>query len=98
MILRFKPEARDDLLAIAQFIGEDNPARATSFIDELLNHCTAIAERPKAYRIRSEWGLQVRSAPFGNYQIIYEIDQEAVSIMRVLHARMNVLARLAKGD
>lgn len=85
-------------MAIARFIGEDNPPRATSFVDELLNHCTGITERPKAYRIRSEWGLQVRCAPFGDYQIVYEIDQEEVAILRVLHGRMNLQARLPKDD
>jgi len=70
MNLRFKPEARDDLLAIARFIGEDNPARAASFVDELLDHCARIAARPNVHRLRAEWGEHIRAAPFGSYQVI----------------------------
>ncbi|WP_291985104.1 type II toxin-antitoxin system RelE/ParE family toxin [Candidatus Accumulibacter sp. ACC007] len=39
MRLEFSPESPLDLLDIAAFIAQDNPARAKSFVDELEADC-----------------------------------------------------------
>ncbi len=46
MKLIFSPAAQDDLLEIATYIGQDNPNRALSFVDELETRCAALANAP----------------------------------------------------
>ena len=46
------PAARDDLLEIGDFIAQDNPQRAASYIDELEQRLTRIAECPRSYPMR----------------------------------------------
>ena len=41
--------AKADLLAIRRYIGADNPTRAVSFVEELLDRCLALADTPRAY-------------------------------------------------
>ena len=41
--------AKADLLAIRCYIEADNPTRAVSFVEELLNRCLALADTPRAY-------------------------------------------------
>ncbi len=41
---------QDDLEAIRSFIAADNPMRAASFVDELLERCESLADAPEAFR------------------------------------------------
>ena len=41
--------AKADLIAIGEFIRPHNPARAATFIDELLDRCHDLADMPRAY-------------------------------------------------
>lgn len=91
------PDALADLVGIGDYIAKDNPERAPSYVDELLAHCLQIGDWPEAYRARPEWG-GVRCAPFGNYQIVYEINDATVWILRVAHGRMNVAGMLGKDE
>lgn len=43
MIVILSAEAEKDLEAIGQYIANDSPRRAVTFIDELLTRCLAIA-------------------------------------------------------
>lgn len=90
MTLRFAPEAEQDLLAIAEFIGEDHPDRAAGYIEEILGFCVELEDRPLAYRLRHEWGQAVRAARFGSYLVIYECPDDAVLILRILQGRRDV--------
>jgi plasmid stabilization system protein ParE len=38
-----------DLIAISDYIRPHNPDRAATFVDELLDHCGALAEFPQRY-------------------------------------------------
>ncbi|MDD5320619.1 MAG: type II toxin-antitoxin system RelE/ParE family toxin [Methylococcales bacterium] len=42
-------EASADLLDIGEFIRPHNPARAITFVDELLDRCATLADKPRAY-------------------------------------------------
>jgi toxin ParE1/3/4 len=63
------PLAERDLEAIGDYIADDNPARAVSFVAELRDHCNTIARMPGAYRLRPELGKGVRSCAHGDYVI-----------------------------
>ena len=82
---RLRPRAVEDLQTIGDFIAADNPARAVSFIDEMLAVCRRIAERPRAYQRRDDLGPGLRQAVNGGYLILFTTGGDAVVIERVLH-------------
>ena len=86
MKLRLMPRAEDDLAGIVDYIAADNPGRADSFSDEILERCAAIADAPRACMQRPDLGRDLRCCPHGNYLIFYRVDAHEVQIVRVLHA------------
>jgi toxin ParE1/3/4 len=52
-----------DLIAIADYIRPHNPDRAATFVDELLNHCEALAEFPQRYPLVPGTGRSAARAP-----------------------------------
>jgi plasmid stabilization system protein ParE len=49
MKLVFTDEAKADLLQIGEWIAEDNPPRALTFVDELETRCARLTAMPRAY-------------------------------------------------
>jgi plasmid stabilization system protein ParE len=47
MKLVFTDEAKADLLQIGEWIAEDNPARALTFVDELETRCARLTTMPR---------------------------------------------------
>jgi toxin ParE1/3/4 len=83
---RYSAAARDDLREIAGFIGQDNPARARSFVKEPRSRCRRVAADPRVHRSREELGPGVRAAMHGAYLILYtHRDDGQVVIERVVH-------------
>ena len=82
---RLRPKAFQDLEAIGDYIATDNPARAVSFIDEILDLCARISEGPKAYRRRDDLARGLRQAVHGHYLILYSESQGGIVVERVLH-------------
>ncbi len=97
MTFTLTPEAVVDLTDIADEIGRDNPERAVSYIDELLDRTSNSADNPKLYRLRPEWGEAVRCARHGNYLILFEIGNEGVVVLRYLHGRRDI-AHIMSGE
>lgn len=82
---RLRPKAVEDLEAIGDFIAADNPKRAVAFIDELLQLCARIAERPRAFQRRDDLARGLRQAIHGNYLILFTASKKGVVIERVVH-------------
>lgn len=83
--LVFLPAARADLVAIALYIAEDNPDRATSFIAELEAKAHQAAERPASFPARDDISPGLRAAKHGRYLLFFRESPEEVRIVRVLH-------------
>ena len=49
MKIFFAPAAKLDLLSIGENIGQENPTRAVSFVDELIDRCYSLADLPRRY-------------------------------------------------
>jgi len=84
-VLEWRQSARDDLLAIIDYISDDSPDAAQQLKDEIEAKAARLPERPLIYREGRVGGTRemvVRS----NYIAIYAVEAEAVSILRVLHA------------
>jgi toxin ParE1/3/4 len=82
------PQSQDDLRQIVSFIAQDNPDRAKSIGNELIDHALTLAELPERGRIVPEISdVNLREITHGSYRIIYEIfpRQDAVYVLRFWH-------------
>ena len=84
-MLAFSRLAESDLEAIGDYIAEDNPLRAVSFIDEIREHCRKITDMPKGYPQRGEIVAGLRMAAHGDYLIFYRETDGGIRIERILH-------------
>lgn len=96
--LLITPLAEQDLEAIGDYIAQDNPRRALSFIEELRNQCERIARNPQGYRTRPELGEGLRSCAHGHYVIFFEANAQDVLIIRVLHGARDLPNLLADDE
>ncbi len=94
--LEFLPQAESDLETIGDYIAQDNPRRAMTFVRELRRQCRKITEAPQAYRPRPELGKGLRSCAYGNYLVFFFEEPGLVRIVRVLHGAMDLEAQFAE--
>lgn len=74
-----------DLLAILEYIAEDNPDAAQALRDEILRKVDRLGVQPKLYRpgrVAGTREMVVRP----NYILVYRESPERVTILRLLHA------------
>lgn len=82
----FAPSAKLDLRGIAAWIRRDNPGRAASFIEDIIDRCETLAEMPRRYPLVPRYEQHdLRRLPYGDYLIFYRVREEAVQIVHVLH-------------
>ncbi|WP_265555967.1 type II toxin-antitoxin system RelE/ParE family toxin [Serratia grimesii] len=95
MGLTISPAAICDIENIGDYIPQENPVRALSFISELYSQCQRIGESPETYQKRPELGRNVRISAYGKYLIVFTAMQHNVRIERVFHGARNILRLLA---
>ena len=85
--IEWRPMAREDLRAIVQYIGKDNPARAKSFGKELRDKTKPLAQHPGLGRPGRLPGIR-ELVVHPNYLVFYRVLAEGrtVQILRVKHA------------
>jgi len=82
------PQSQDDLREIVSFIARNNPQRARSFGNELIDRALTLGELPERGRVVPEISEpSVREIVHRPYRIIYEIfpEQNAVYVLRFWH-------------
>jgi toxin ParE1/3/4 len=86
MTLEFSSEAESDLEQIADYILQDNPRRALSFIRELRSQCEDLVNRPNGFALlpRDETHGICRRV-HGTYLIVYRVETVRVIIVHVPH-------------
>ncbi|SFU13959.1 addiction module toxin, RelE/StbE family [Kosakonia arachidis] len=83
--VEWSQSARADLLAIVDYISDDNPDAAQWLKDDIEARVAKLPEHQKLYRggrIEGTREMVVRT----NYIVVYTEDSFAVRILRVLHA------------
>jgi toxin ParE1/3/4 len=85
-MLEIRQQAFDDLRDIADYIARDNPARAESYIAEILDRIAWVGENPLLQPVRFEWKSGLRIALHGRYRILYRHNDGLVAILRVVHS------------
>ena len=86
----FTRTAEQDLEGIADFIANDSPRRALSFVAEIKERCVKIAKRPNAAAYAKAFGEGIRKVPFGSYIIFYTVEDESIVVLRILHGRRDL--------
>ena len=87
--------AKADLLAIRRTIETDNPTRAVSFVEELLDRCLALAYTPRAYPLVPRYErFGIRRCVHGNYLIFFRLQPEQIEIIHVLQGARDIEAIL----
>ena len=78
--------AKADLRAIGEIIRPHNPARAATFIDELVERCQDLADMPRAFPLvprYEEWSIRRRV--HRDYLIFYRVSGDRVEVIHVLN-------------
>ena len=87
--------AKADLLAIRRTIGADNPTRAVSFVEELLDRCLALADTPRAYPLVPRYErFGIRRCVHGDDLIFYRLQPEVIEVIHILQGARDIEARL----
>jgi toxin ParE1/3/4 len=94
MRVEFSRFVESDLSLIADFIAEDNPTRAVSFIREIREEIRRIGRNPLLYRLRPDVGKEARLAVSGGYVILFRIATDKVQIERVVYGGRDLPALL----
>ncbi len=87
--------AKADLLAIRRYIEADNPTRAVSFVEELLNRCLALADTPRAYPFVPRYErFGIRRCVHGDDLTFYRLQPEQIEVIHVLQGARDIEALL----
>jgi toxin ParE1/3/4 len=82
--VEFSAFVEGDLIAIADYIAQDNSTRAVEFIREIRDEIRRIGKNPLIYRLRPEIGEEARLAIVGRYVILFRIRGKVVRIERIV--------------
>ena len=83
--LEWSQQARADLLAIVDYISDDNPDAAQQLKDDIENKAAKLVEHPRLYRAGRVEGTR-EMVIRANFITVYTEDPYTVRILRVLHA------------
>ena len=93
-----RPAASADLEGIwLRGVAEWGPRQADLYADSLFAVFDLLAEFPALAREREEFVPPVRIHPVGAHLVIYLSHGPMVEIVRVLHARQNLMAYVTEG-
>lgn len=86
MIVVITDEAEEDFARIGDYIAQHNPARAESFVDELLARCMRLSHMPLRFSLIPRFERSgVRRLPHGNYIVFYRVGDRQIEILRILN-------------
>ena len=76
--------ALQDLAEIGAYIARDNPERAVSFIDELLEHCERLGAQPLRNPLVPRYKAHgIRRCVHANYLIFYRVGLKQIEVIHV---------------
>jgi len=83
--IEWRPAAKESLLAIIDYISDDNPAAAQTLLDDIVRKVGSLPDNPLMHRegrVAGTRELVVR----GNYIVVYASPGDSIVIVQVLHA------------
>jgi toxin ParE1/3/4 len=77
--------ARDDLRKIWLYIARDNVSAADRMIDRFEEDLLLLAQQPLMGQSAEQYRAGLRQFTAGNYVLFYELIEEGIRLIRVLH-------------
>lgn len=90
MKVQISAQARADLFEIEAYIARDNPRRAVSFVEELIERIGLLGERPLSFPNWTDRLPDLRVSHYRRYRIVFRVARDMVSVERVLHGARNM--------
>ena len=88
MKIIWSPLAVDRASEIAEYIAQDNPTAAENWVNAVFTHVEQLKKFPDRGRIMPEINNDFfRELMYGNYRIIYRIEENRVSILTIRHGK-----------
>ena len=88
MKIVWSPLAIERVSEIAQYIAQDDPVLAEKWVDAIFDKVERLEDFPQSGRkIPELQRSDLREIVFSNYRIVYQLDQNRVSILTVRHSR-----------
>ncbi len=86
MKITWSPLAVDRASEIADYIAKDKPSAAEKWINTVFSKVEQLKSFPEIGRIVPEIkNSQIREIIYGNYRIVYRIEQKQISILTIRH-------------
>ena len=86
MKIIWSPLAIERAKEIIEYIAQDKPSAAENWIETVFSKVETLESSPELGRIVPEIGNpQFREIIYGNYRIVYRIEQKRISILTVRH-------------
>src|SRR5690554_4157819 len=99
MIVHLTDEAVRNLESIGDYIAQDSPTRALTFVRELREKCLSLADRPLAFPLVPHYESHgIRRRVHGNYLIFYHTEADRITVLHVLHGAMDYAAILFQDE
>jgi len=84
----WSPLSIDRITEIAKYIAEDNLNAAEKWLEEIFNSVEQLQTFPQSGRIVPELNEpSIRDLLFGNYRIVYLIEEKHISVLTVRNVR-----------
>lgn len=88
MKIIWSPLAIDRASEIAEYISLDNPTAANKWIEKIFEKVKALSTSPRVGRNAPEINRkEIRELIFGNYRIIYRLEETSISILTIRHSK-----------
>ncbi|HEY9279995.1 MAG TPA: type II toxin-antitoxin system RelE/ParE family toxin [Eoetvoesiella sp.] len=99
MIVHITGEAEHELERIGDYIAQDSPKRALTFVRELREQCLSLTNMPLAFPLVPRYEVYgIRRRAHGNYLIFYRVEADRVVVLHVLHGVMDYAAILFQDE
>tara|TARA_R110002124_G_scaffold49060_14_gene144327 strand:+ start:1902 stop:2195 length:294 start_codon:yes stop_codon:yes gene_type:complete len=93
MQVEISQPAEHDIAQIGFFIATDDKQRGISFMKELRQACLQLAEHPlRAPVLLTRNNVEIRKLIVGNYLVLYQIRQNRIAVLRILHGARDIEA------
>lgn len=85
--IHWSEQSRDDLKSIYDFIYKDSPKYANITINKIIELTDRLEQNPNSGRFVPEFNnKKIREIIYGNYRIIYKLEDKRVIILTVYHS------------
>lgn len=90
--VRWSNQALIDLEEIFEYLFRDSPSFAADLVQDLTLAPRRLAKHPRIGRMVPEYEVdRLRELLIGSYRLVYEITDERIEMLRILHGRRDFL-------